>query len=167
MNLFQTIILSMVEGITEFLPISSTGHLILASNLLKITQTEFVKSFEIIIQLGAILAVVVIYFKKLVLSFNLDLYKKLLIAQGIYISLIAEKPYFENVEETVLDFELITGDNNIVINNNSLEIPFIIELTPDNSFSLLKVKSSKGYGFESFFDLQEKKKFEYNSSDQK
>src|SRR3989344_5318695 len=80
MNLFQTIILSMVEGITEFLPISSTGHLILASNLLKITQTEFVKSFEIIIQLGAILAVVVIYFKKLVLSFNLDLYKKLIVA---------------------------------------------------------------------------------------
>lgn len=80
MNLIQTIILSIVEGITEFLPISSTGHLILASNLLNIPQTEFVKSFEIIIQLGAILAVVVIYFKKLVLSLNWDLYKKILIA---------------------------------------------------------------------------------------
>lgn len=80
MNLIQTIILSIVEGITEFLPISSTGHLILASNLLKIPQTEFVKSFEIIIQLGAILAVVVIYFKKLFSSLNLDLYFKLFIA---------------------------------------------------------------------------------------
>lgn len=80
MNLIQTIILSIVEGITEFLPISSTGHLILASKLLNIPQTEFVKSFEIIIQLGAILAVVVIYFKKLVLSLNWDLYKKILIA---------------------------------------------------------------------------------------
>lgn len=80
MNLFQTLLLSIVEGITEFLPISSTGHMILASKLLNIPQTEFVKSFEIIIQLGAILAVVVIYFKKLVLNFSLDLYKKLIVA---------------------------------------------------------------------------------------
>lgn len=80
MNLFQTLILSIVEGITEFLPISSTGHLILASSLLKIPQTEFVKSFQIIIQLGAIVAVVVIYFKELVLSLNFDLYKKILFA---------------------------------------------------------------------------------------
>lgn len=80
MNLIQTITLSIVEGITEFLPISSTGHLILTSYLLGIEQTEFIKSFEIIIQLGAILAVVVIYFKKLVLSLNWDLYKKILIA---------------------------------------------------------------------------------------
>lgn len=80
MNLLQTIILSIVEGITEFLPISSTGHLILTSHLLGVRQTEFVKSFEIIIQLGAILAIVVIYFKKLVLSLNWNLYKKILIA---------------------------------------------------------------------------------------
>ncbi len=64
MNYIQALLLSFVEGITEFLPISSTGHLILASKLLLIPQTEFVKSFEIIIQLGAILAVVVLYFKK-------------------------------------------------------------------------------------------------------
>ena len=80
MNLLQTIILSVLEGITEFLPISSTGHLILVSNFLKIEQTEFVKSFEIIIQLGAILAVVVIYFKKLVLDFDFKLYKNILIS---------------------------------------------------------------------------------------
>lgn len=80
MNLLQTLLLSIVEGITEFLPISSTGHLILVSNLLGISQTQFVKSFEIVIQLGAILAVVVIYFDKLVLSLNFDLYKKILIS---------------------------------------------------------------------------------------
>jgi undecaprenyl-diphosphatase len=80
MNLIQTLVLSIVEGITEFLPISSTGHLILASNLLKITQTEFVKSFEIIIQLGAILAVVAIYFNKLIIKFDFDLWKKIIIA---------------------------------------------------------------------------------------
>src|SRR3989344_6480748 len=66
MDLFQVIILSITEGLSEFLPISSTGHLILMSDLLKIPQTEFVKSFEITIQLGAILAVVVLYFKTLV-----------------------------------------------------------------------------------------------------
>lgn len=65
MTLIQVIILSIVEGITEFLPISSTGHMILASTLLHIRETDFVKSFEIIIQLGAILAVVVLYWKKL------------------------------------------------------------------------------------------------------
>ena len=63
--------MSLIEGISEFLPISSTGHLILASRLLGIAQTEFVKSFEIIIQLGAILAVVVIYFSRLRKNFAL------------------------------------------------------------------------------------------------
>lgn len=61
MTILQAILLSIVEGITEFLPISSTGHLVLAARLLAIEQTEFVKSFEIIIQLGAILAVVILY----------------------------------------------------------------------------------------------------------
>lgn len=65
MDFIQTLILSFVEGVTEFLPISSTGHLILTSQILGIEQTEFVKSFEIIIQLGAILSVVLLYFKTL------------------------------------------------------------------------------------------------------
>lgn len=64
MNIFQALILAVVEGISEFLPISSTGHLILVSRLLSIPQTEFVKSFEIIIQFGAILAVVVLYWRR-------------------------------------------------------------------------------------------------------
>ncbi len=65
MLLFSAIILGIIEGITEFLPISSTGHLILAQSLLKLPITEFWKSFEISIQLGAILAVVVLYWKKI------------------------------------------------------------------------------------------------------
>lgn len=73
MSLIQTIIISIVEGVTEFLPISSTGHLILTSHLLGLTQTEFMKSFEIIIQFGAILAVVAIYFKKLISNLDLSL----------------------------------------------------------------------------------------------
>lgn len=70
MDLITTLILSAVEGITEFLPISSTGHLTLTSQILNISQTEFVKSFEIIIQLGAILSVVFLFYKNL-LDFKL------------------------------------------------------------------------------------------------
>lgn len=65
MTILHSIILGVVEGLTEFLPISSTGHLIIASQILNITQTEFVKSFEIFIQLGAIMAVFFIYIKKI------------------------------------------------------------------------------------------------------
>ena len=65
MTLIQAIILGIVEGITEFLPISSTGHMILVSTLLRIPQTEFLKTFEIVIQLGAIIAVGFLYIKTL------------------------------------------------------------------------------------------------------
>jgi len=68
MDLLSAIILGIVEGISEFLPISSTGHLILASHLLRLQQTEFLKSFEIAIQLGAILSVAVLYWRQLVLE---------------------------------------------------------------------------------------------------
>ena len=64
MNIFHTIFLGIVEGITEFLPISSTAHLDITRTLLGLDATDFMKSFEIIIQLGAILAVVVLYWKK-------------------------------------------------------------------------------------------------------
>ncbi len=78
LNLLNATILGIVEGITEFLPISSTGHLILASKLLGITQTEFVKSFEIAIQLGAILSVFVLYWKKLL--FETEVLKRVCVA---------------------------------------------------------------------------------------
>jgi undecaprenyl-diphosphatase len=68
MTIIQAIILSIIEGISEFLPISSTGHLILANSLLHITESDFVKSFEIFIQLGAILAVVVLYAKSVLVN---------------------------------------------------------------------------------------------------
>jgi undecaprenyl-diphosphatase len=77
MSLLHAIILGLVEGITEFLPISSTAHLILASHLLHLEESEFVKSFEIIIQLGAILSVVVLYWSKF---WNWDVLKKLVVA---------------------------------------------------------------------------------------
>ena len=64
----HAVILGLIEGITEFLPVSSTGHMILAAQALRIPDTDFLKSFEIIIQLGAILAVLVLYWKKLLLN---------------------------------------------------------------------------------------------------
>lgn len=66
MSYLQTIILSIIEGLTEFLPISSTGHLILAQKLLGVQTTEFTKSFDIIIQLSAILAIVILYWPKII-----------------------------------------------------------------------------------------------------
>ena len=65
-ELIKTILLGIVEGITEWLPISSTGHMILLNDLLHLNVSEeFWEMFEVVIQLGAILAVVVLYFKKL------------------------------------------------------------------------------------------------------
>ena len=64
MSIFETIIIAIVEGLTEFLPVSSTGHMIIAQNLLGVESTEFVKAFTFIIQFGAILSVVVLYWKR-------------------------------------------------------------------------------------------------------
>lgn len=68
MTIIDAAILGIVEGVSEFLPISSTGHLMIASKLLGLPTTEFLKSFEIAIQLGAILSVIVLYYKNLILN---------------------------------------------------------------------------------------------------
>jgi undecaprenyl-diphosphatase len=77
MNIIHVIVLAIIEGLTEFLPVSSTGHLVVASALMGIGKDDFVKLFEIVIQLGAILAVVVLYFKRFFRS--IDFYVKLVI----------------------------------------------------------------------------------------
>lgn len=70
MTIFHALILGIVEGLTEFLPVSSTGHLILASKFLGLPDANFEKSFEIIIQLGAILSVVVLYWRVFLRDFE-------------------------------------------------------------------------------------------------
>lgn len=78
MNFWDAFLLSLIEGVTEFLPISSTGHMVLFSAFFGNEENPFVKNFEVIIQLGAILSVVVLYRKNF--RWNYDFYKKILIA---------------------------------------------------------------------------------------
>ncbi len=78
MDYLQAVILAIIEGITEYLPVSSTGHMIIASSFFGIAHEDFTKLFTIVIQLGTILSVVVLYFKRFFQS--MDFYYKLLVA---------------------------------------------------------------------------------------
>ena len=78
MTFFEAFIIAVIEGLTEFLPISSTGHMMIGTAVLGIEATPFVKLFTIAIQLGAILSVVVLYFKRFFKS--IDFYVKLVVA---------------------------------------------------------------------------------------
>jgi undecaprenyl-diphosphatase len=78
MSILEAVIIAIVEGITEFLPVSSTGHMIIAQSLLGMESTEFVKAFTINIQFGAILSVIILYWKRFFQT--VDFYVKLLIA---------------------------------------------------------------------------------------
>lgn len=78
MDIFEAIILAIVEGLTEFLPVSSTGHLIITSSFFGITQEPFTKLFTIVIQLGTILSVIVLYYKRFLQSVRF--YYKLFVA---------------------------------------------------------------------------------------
>lgn len=77
MDIIHAVILGAIEGVTEFLPISSTGHLILASELLGIPSSDFLKTFQISVQLGAILSVVLLFWRQLL---NFELLKRLFVA---------------------------------------------------------------------------------------
>ncbi|MBL7900966.1 MAG: undecaprenyl-diphosphate phosphatase [Bacteroidia bacterium] len=78
MTFLQAFIIAVIEGLTEFLPVSSTGHMILADSLLKVRDPEFAKTFEIVIQLGAIFSVVLLYRKRFLKS--ISIYLKLFVA---------------------------------------------------------------------------------------
>jgi undecaprenyl-diphosphatase len=77
MNMLHAIILSIVEGLTEFLPVSSTGHMIITSWFLGINEVQFVKDFTVIVQFGAILSVLVLYWRRFLVSY--PFYVKLLV----------------------------------------------------------------------------------------
>ena len=102
MNTIQAIVLAIIEGITEFLPISSTGHMIIASSFYGIAQEDFTKLFTIVIQLGAILSVLVLYFKRFFQSF--DFYFKLLVGfiPAVVLGLLFSKKIDELLESPVM-----------------------------------------------------------------
>ena len=103
MTLFQAIIVAVVEGLTEFLPISSTGHMVIASSLLGIADDDYTKIFEVSIQFGAILAVVLQYRKKFFQFSNPLFYAKLLV--GVIPALLAGL-FFNEAIESMLGSEL-------------------------------------------------------------
>ncbi|SNZ13724.1 undecaprenyl-diphosphate phosphatase [Hydrogenobacter hydrogenophilus] len=78
MNIYQAVLLGIVEGLTEFLPVSSTGHLILTAHILGVDNSGFTKSFEIAIQMGAIMSVILLYAKRL--STDYEMWKRILVA---------------------------------------------------------------------------------------
>lgn len=110
MTIWEAIILAIIEGLTEFLPISSTGHMIIGSSLMGIESNDFVKNYTVIIQLGAILSVVVLYAKRFVK--DIWFYVKLAIGfipAGIIGFLLSDKidELLENV--TVVGINLLVG----------------------------------------------------------
>ena len=112
MDIVQSIIIGIVEGITEFIPISSTGHMIIAEKLLGITEDEFTKMFTIAIQLGAILAVVVLYWRKFFDFKNLHFYFKLLIGviPAVILGLLFSKKIDEMLQSTtIVAFTMFLG----------------------------------------------------------
>ncbi len=106
MDYIQAVIISIVEGLTEFLPVSSTGHMILTQAILGVKSDEFVKMFTVCIQFGAILSVLVIYWKRFLQS--LDFYWKLLVAfipAAIFGFLLSD--YIDSLLETPLVIAIV------------------------------------------------------------
>lgn len=97
MSIVQAIIIAIIEGLTEFLPVSSTGHMIVASSLMGISKDEYTKIFEIAIQLGAILSVVVLYWKKFFDFTKWQFYVKLFIA--VIPALVLGKLFSDAIDE--------------------------------------------------------------------
>ncbi|MBT8187529.1 MAG: undecaprenyl-diphosphate phosphatase [Croceitalea sp.] len=101
MDIFQAVILAIIEGLTEYLPVSSTGHMIIVSSFFGIAQEDFTKLFTIVIQLGTIISVVVLYFKRFFQS--MDFYFKLFVA---FIPAVVLGLLFSNLIDTLLESPL-------------------------------------------------------------
>tara|TARA_R100001369_G_scaffold92817_1_gene140119 strand:+ start:154 stop:939 length:786 start_codon:yes stop_codon:yes gene_type:complete len=104
LDIFEAIILAIIEGITEYLPVSSTGHMIITSSFFGIAQEDFTKLFTIVIQLGTILSVVVLYFKRFFQS--IDFYYKLLVA---FIPAVVLGLLLSNVIDSLLESPLVVA----------------------------------------------------------
>ncbi|WP_153797212.1 undecaprenyl-diphosphate phosphatase [Foetidibacter luteolus] len=137
MSIIQAIIIAIVEGITEFLPISSTGHMIITSSLMGIEKDEFTKLFEVAIQLGAILSVVVLYWKKFFDFSRWQFYIKLIIA--VIPALVLGKLFSDKIDA------LLESPTTVAV---SMLVGGIILLFIDNIFKrpTIKEESRISYG---------------------
>jgi undecaprenyl-diphosphatase len=128
MTTAQNIIISIVEGLTEFLPVSSTGHMIITEKILNITEDDFSKVFTVAIQLGAILAVVVLYWKKFFNFKNWQFYAK--IAAGVVPALILGFLFSKKIDallesSTTVAVSLLVGGIVLLFIDNVFKKPTI------------------------------------------
>jgi undecaprenyl-diphosphatase len=116
MSVLQAIIIAIVEGLTEFLPISSTGHMVFTASLLGIEKQEFTKLFIESIQFGAIISVLILYWKKFVNFKSISFYIKLLIAflPAVAVGILL-KDYIDKMLETPLFIAVITLAGGIIL----------------------------------------------------
>src|SRR5438034_7450656 len=101
MSTTQAVVLAIVEGLTEFLPISSTGHMVMVSSLMGIGKDDFTKFFEIAVQMGAILAVVVLYWRKFINLRSWKFYAKLIV--GVIPALAFGFAASNKIDELLMD----------------------------------------------------------------
>ncbi len=125
MSILQAVILAIIEGLTEFLPVSSTGHMIIGSTIMGIAQDDFVKLFTVAIQLGAILSVVVLYVKRFFQG--MDLYYKLFIA---VLPAVLAGILFKDIIDAMLENVLVVG---IMLFLGGIVFLFIDRWTPGGS----------------------------------
>ncbi|MBK8609891.1 MAG: undecaprenyl-diphosphate phosphatase [Chitinophagaceae bacterium] len=138
MSSLQSIIIGIVEGLTEFLPVSSTGHMIITEKLLHINADDFSKVFTVAIQLGAILAVVVLYWRKFLDFKNWQFYAK--IAAGVVPALILGFLFSKKIDallesSTTVAISLLAGGIILLFIDNVFKNP---EIDKEEDISFLK-----------------------------
>ncbi len=140
MSFLQALILAIIEGLTEFLPVSSTGHMIIGSSIMGIASDPFVKLFTICIQLGAILSVVVLYFKRFFKSINF--YIKLFIAfipAAVFGFLLSDKIDQMLESPLTVGISLVVGGVILLFVDNWFNQPTINEEEEVNYLTALKI----------------------------
>lgn len=142
MNLIQAILLGIVEGITEFLPVSSTGHMIVVSSWMGIDKLEFTKLFEIVVQMGAILAVIVLYWRKFFDFTRADFYKKIII--GVIPALILGYIFGDKIDMLLqspmtVGIMLLVGGLVLLFVDGFFKIPQVHHEKDMNIFQALRV----------------------------
>ena len=138
MSIFEAIVLAIIEGITEFLPVSSTGHMIIGSALMGMESTDFVKLYTVAIQLGAILSVIVLYWKRFFQS--LDFYFKLLVA--FIPSVVAGLLFSDKIDE------LLESPQTVAI---ALVVGGVVLLFIDRFFRSNTIRDTKNVGYKEAF----------------